>query len=66
MDVDHLLILQYLLRHEQIDTSFAASVSQRSIEQARELLSKMNNEFVLYRTNWKRKRKILYFYQVGL
>ncbi len=47
LDVDHLLILQFLLRHEQIDTSIAASVAQRGIEQARELLSKMNNEFNL-------------------
>lgn len=47
LDVDHLLILQYLLRHEEIDTSIAASVAQRSIEQARELLGKMSNELNL-------------------
>lgn len=47
LDVDHLLILQYLLRHEQIDTNQAAEVSQRGIYQARELLSKMENEFEL-------------------
>ena len=47
LDVDHLLILQYLLRHEEIDTSIAASVAQRSVEQARELLGKMSNEFNL-------------------
>ncbi len=47
VDVDHLLILQYLIRHEEIDTSIAADVAQRSIEQARELLSKMQNEFNL-------------------
>jgi ATP-dependent DNA helicase RecG len=47
IDVDHLLILQYLIRHEEIDTSIAAEVAQRSMEQARELLSKMQNEFNL-------------------
>jgi ATP-dependent DNA helicase RecG len=47
IDVDHLLILQYLIRHEEIDTSIAADVAQRSIEQARELLSRMHNEFNL-------------------
>ncbi len=39
--------MQYLIRHEEIDTSIAAEVAQRSIEQARELLSKMQNEFNL-------------------
>ncbi|WP_338778632.1 RNA-binding domain-containing protein [Metabacillus sp. FJAT-52054] len=47
IDVDHLLILQYLIRHEQINTIIAAEVAQRSMEQARELLSKMYNEFNL-------------------
>lgn len=41
VDVDHLLIIQYLMRHEDIDTQDAAIVSQRSPEQARELLSKL-------------------------
>ncbi|WP_100401527.1 RNA-binding domain-containing protein [Bacillus sp. FJAT-42315] len=44
LDVDELLVLQYLLRHEQIDTSTAARVAQRNHDQARELLSKMTNE----------------------
>ena len=47
IDVDHLLVLQYLLRHEEIDTTVAATVMQRSVEQARELLVKMHNEFNL-------------------
>ncbi|WP_231514876.1 hypothetical protein [Oceanobacillus salinisoli] len=42
-----MLILQYLIRHEEIDTAIAAEVTQRSMEQARELLSKMKNEFNL-------------------
>lgn len=47
IDVDHLLVLQYLLRHEEIDTTVTAAVTQRSLEQARELLVKMHNEFNL-------------------
>jgi len=47
LDVDHLLILQFLLRHEQIDSNQASDVSQRNIPQARELLSKMENDFQL-------------------
>lgn len=43
IDVDHLLILQYLIRHEEIDTSSASMVSQRNLEQARELLSRLAN-----------------------
>jgi len=35
------------LRHEQIDTIQASEVSQRGVPQARELLSKMENEFRL-------------------
>ncbi|WP_342547942.1 ATP-binding protein [Paenibacillus sp. FSL P2-0089] len=41
VDVDHLLIIQYLMRHEDIDTHNAALVTQRSLEQARELLSRL-------------------------
>src|SRR5699024_6722410 len=47
LDVDHLLILQFLLRHEQIDSNQASDVSQRNIPQARELLSKMENDIQL-------------------
>lgn len=47
LDVDHLLILQYLIRHEQIDAVIASEVAQRSPEQSRELLSAMANDFKL-------------------
>lgn len=47
VDVDHLLIMQYLMRHEEIDTITAAAVSQRSLEQARELLSRLANNMGL-------------------
>ena len=29
VDVDHLLIIQYLMRHKDIDTQIAAAVTQR-------------------------------------
>jgi len=38
VDVDHLIILNYLLRHREIDTYNAAHICQRSIEQVREYL----------------------------
>lgn len=47
LDVDELLILQYLVRHEEIDSVIAAGVSQRGLDQARELLSKLTNEYRL-------------------
>ena len=47
LDVDDLLILQYLIRHEEIDTVTAAQVAQREITQARELLSSLANELHL-------------------
>lgn len=47
LDVDDLLILQYLIRHEEIDSTVAAQVSQRDISQARELLSRLTNELQL-------------------
>lgn len=47
LDVDHLLIIQFLMRHEDIDTNDAAIVTQRGHEQAREQLSKLANEMGL-------------------
>lgn len=47
MDVDHLLTLHYLISHEEIATSSAAIVSQRNLEQARELLSRLANNMGL-------------------
>lgn len=43
LDVDHLIVLNYLLRHREINTLEASHICQRSIEQARELLSYMEN-----------------------
>jgi ATP-dependent DNA helicase RecG len=42
--VDHLLILQHLLRHPEIDTVTAARLCQRSSEEARETLSRLERE----------------------
>ncbi|QYA42700.1 putative DNA binding domain-containing protein [Macrococcoides bohemicum] len=45
IDVDHLLIIQYLIRHEEIDTSIASELIQRSTTQAKEILSQMKTEY---------------------
>lgn len=47
VEVDHLLILQYLMRHEQIETSTAGYITQRGTEQAKELLSGLMKNFDL-------------------
>jgi ATP-dependent DNA helicase RecG len=41
LSVDHLLIIQYLLRHPELDTATAARICQRSEARAREILSEM-------------------------
>lgn len=45
LSVDHLLVLQYLIRHAEIDTSEAARICQRTETQAREVLSEMELKF---------------------
>ncbi|ONG60177.1 transcriptional regulator, partial [Bacillus cereus] len=47
LDTDHLLILQYLLRHSEIDNAMAAEIIQRNQEQTREVLSKLTIEMKL-------------------
>ncbi len=44
LPVDHLLILQYLLRHTELDTASASRICQRSEAEAREILSEMELE----------------------
>ena len=46
LDTDHLLILQYLLRHSEIDNAMA-EIIQRNQEQTREVLSKLTIEMKL-------------------
>jgi len=41
LSVDHLLVLRYLCRHREIDTSAAARICQRREAEAREILSEM-------------------------
>lgn len=41
LSVEHLLILQYLLRHPEIDTPTAAKITQQNEREARETLSTM-------------------------
>lgn len=43
--VDHLLVLQYLLHHPEMDTSTAARLCQRSEAEIREVLSQMETEW---------------------
>ncbi len=45
LSVDHLLILQYLLRHAELDTATAAEVCQRQDSEVREILSEMERDF---------------------
>jgi ATP-dependent DNA helicase RecG len=42
--VDHLLIMQYLLHHPELDTASASRVCQRSEPEAREILNEMEVE----------------------
>ena len=41
LDVDHLIILNYLMKHREINLSEASRITQRGIEQARDVLSYM-------------------------
>ena len=43
--MDHLLILQHLLGHLEIDTATAARICQRRESEVREVLSEMETEF---------------------
>ncbi|MBI3303168.1 MAG: AAA family ATPase, partial [Deltaproteobacteria bacterium] len=43
--VDHLLVLQYLFRHAELDTTTAARLCQRQEAEVREILSEMERNF---------------------
>ena len=45
LTVEHLLIIQHLLRHPEIDTTSAARLIQHSDPEAREMLNRMETEF---------------------
>lgn len=57
VDVDHLIILNYLLRHREVDTFNTAIICQRSIEQAREILSFMENKMKLIQSGGTIKKR---------
>ena len=44
LSVDHLLVLQYLLRHMEVDTATAARLCHRAETAVREILSEMERE----------------------
>lgn len=44
ISIDHLLILQYLMQHSEIDTATAAHLCQRTEEEVRRVLGKMEGE----------------------
>jgi len=60
IDVDHLIILNYLLRHREIDTYHSSLICQRSIPQTRELLSYMENELKLIQSGGAVNKKYYY------
>jgi ATP-dependent DNA helicase RecG len=45
LSVDHLLILQHLMRHPEIDTTTGARICQRNEYEVREVLSEMERNF---------------------
>lgn len=61
IDVDHLIVLNYLMRHREINSLETSHICQRSIEQARELLNKMENELELIQSGGASKGKYYSF-----
>ena len=57
IDVDHLIVLNYLIRHREMDTFTASRICQRSIDQARELLKYMENNLQLLQSGGQSKGK---------
>jgi len=57
LDVDHLIVLNYLIRHKEIDAVTASIICQRNPEQTRELLSYMNNTLGLLESGGQAKGK---------
>lgn len=58
LDVDHLIILNYLMKHREIDLSEASRITQRGIEQTRDVLSSMENEMGVIESNGNGRSKI--------
>ena len=62
IDVDHLIILNYLIRHREINTLIASKICQRGINHAKEILSDMENEKNLITSGGSIKKK---YYQLS-
>ena len=57
LDVDHLIILNYLLRHREIDTYTAGQICQRNSDNIREVLSHMENNLRLIQSGGTVKKR---------
>lgn len=57
LDVDHLIILNYLMKHREINLSEASRITQRGIEQARDVLSYMENQIEVIESNGNTRNK---------
>lgn len=58
LDVDHLIILNYLIKHREINLAEASRITQRGTEQARDVLSYMENEVDIIESNGNIRNKI--------
>lgn len=58
LDVDHLIILNYLIKHREIDLSEASRIIQRGTEQTRDVLSYMENDVEIIESNGNIRDKI--------
>ncbi len=58
LDVDHLIILNYLMKHREIELAEASRITQRGMEQAREVLSCMENEMGVIESDGNGRSKI--------
>ncbi len=57
LDIDHLIILNYLLKHREIDTYVAGQICQRNIDNIREVLSHMENNLRLIQSGGTVKKR---------
>ncbi|MDK2563284.1 ATP-binding protein [Romboutsia sedimentorum] len=58
LDVDHLIILNYLIKHREIDLFEASRITQRGSGQAREVLSYMENNLKIIESSGAIRNKI--------
>lgn len=58
LDVDHMIILNYLVKHREIDVIEASRIIQRGESHARDILSDMENNFRIIESSGKIRSKI--------